>query len=783
MKLNKKKLYKWLKRIGFGILTLIVLFTCFYASIYFGLWGKIPSNEKIVGLKQSQATQILDANNDLIGKLYIYDRQSITFSDFPQHLLDALIATEDVRFYEHNGVDNKSLLRVFFKTILLSDESSGGGSTITLQLAKNLFGREHSGAIGTVVNKIKESIVAKRIESLYSKKEILTLYLNTVPFPDNTYGIESASEKFFNVHTKDLNVWQAATLVGTLKANHSYNPRLFPEKSKARRNLVIDQMVNYKYLSDTDAAINKSKDIVLDYQYYAPNQGLAPYFRAEIKKQLDAILKQKKFTKPDGEQYNIYHDGLKIYTTLDNTMQRYAEEAMHEHMKELQHQFEVAYGKRAPWLKNKPAYLEAKKRLKKYRDLKAKGLSEKAIEDELKKTHKTELFSWDETVIKTISTLDSLEYYSKFLNAGFLSLDPKTGAIKSYVGGIDYRFFQYDHISQSKRQVGSTFKPFVYTAAIENGMSPCTYFPLKAVTYTDEKNWTPTNSSDIEDEENLNYSLEKSLSNSVNTIAVKVLDEVGIDEVIKQAHNMGIKSDIEAVPSIALGSANLSMIELARAYTTYVNDSKPVTPVFITRIEDKNGNVIASYEDINPKAIIEKAYSDNTRQVLLEFMKATVNDGTANRLRTKYNLQNAIAGKTGTTQDNKDGWFVGITPKLVTITWVGNDNQQIGFSNTGIGQGANSALPIFAKYLQKLNRDSKYNAITKAQFEYPTEEVLTSLDCELTKTDGFFKRLFGSKKDTIQFKEEPKKGIFSWLKNKKKDKDEDEDGNLEENDN
>ncbi|MEO6346672.1 MAG: transglycosylase domain-containing protein [Aquaticitalea sp.] len=770
MKLNKKRLYKIAKLIGFGVLGLLLLFVCFYVSIYFGLWGKIPSNESIADLKQSQATQILDKNNELIGKLYIYDRQSIKYSDFPKPLLDALIATEDTRFYEHNGIDNRSLLRVFFKTILLSDDASGGGSTITLQLAKNLFGRDRSGALGMVVNKIKESIVAKRIEKIYSKKEILTLYLNTVPFPDNTYGIESASEKFFNVHTKDLSSIQAATLVGSLKANNSYNPRLFPEKSKARRNVVLNQMVKYMYLPKEDSDLLMTQPLVLDYQYFAPNQGLAPYFRAEIKQQLDTILLQEKFRKPNGEAYNLFQDGLKIYTTLDNTMQRYAEEAMREHMKDLQLQYEVAYGKNAPWLKNKPAFLMAKKRLKHYKILKAKGLSDKVINDSLSKTYKTELFSWDENSIESISTLDSLEYYSKFLNAGMLSLEPANGEIRAYVGGIDYQFFQFDHVSQSKRQVGSTFKPIVYTAALEKGMPPCTYFPIKAVTYTDVNNWTPTNSTEVKDEdENLNYSLKKGLSNSVNTIAVKVLYETGIEQVIDQAYKMGIKSEIKEVPSIALGSANLSMMEMAKAYTSYVNDSRPSTPIFITRIEDKNGKLIASFEDLNPKTKNEKAFSNTTRQVMMEFMKATVEEGTANRLRSSYKLTNAIAGKTGTTQDNKDGWFVGILPNLVTLTWVGNDNQQIGFSSTRIGQGANSALPIFANFLQKLNGDSNYKFITQAHFENPSEDVLQLLDCEPTKTDGFFKRLFTNDKDTKTFKKKKKKGIFSWLK-KKKDK-------------
>ena len=525
-------------------------------------------------------------------------------------------------------------------------------------------------------------------------------------------------------------------------------------------------MVNYEYLSEEEAKKAKNDSLILDYQYYAPNQGLASYFRAEIKKQLDTILSQEKFLKPNGEPYNLFHDGLKIYTTLDNTLQRYAENAMKEHMKALQIQYEKAYGKNAPWLKNKSAFNAAKKRLPKYRALKSKGLSDKEIEAELSKTYETELFSWDESAVKSISTLDSLEYYSKFLNAGLLALEPENGEIRAYVGGIDYRFFQFDHVSQSKRQVGSTFKPIVYTAAIENGMDPCAYIEVKPITYTDVDNWTPTNSSPINDENgNLNYSLQNALSNSVNTVAVKVLYETGIDNVIEQAHKMGIESEIEEVPSISLGTSNLSLIELARAYTSYVNESKPSRPIFITKIEDKNGNLIASFEDLNPNLKTEKAYSDNTRQVLLEYMKATVNDGTANRLRSKYNLTNDIAGKTGTTQDNKDGWFVGITPKLVTVTWVGNDNQQIGFSSTAIGQGANSALPIFANFYSKINSDSDYKQITNAKFEPASEDVLKSLDCDPTKIDGFFDRLFKSNKNKRTFeKKKKKKGIFSWLK-------------------
>jgi penicillin-binding protein 1A len=767
MTLKNKIIKKWAKHLIYTILIVTTLLLCFFGSIYFGFWGEIPSAKKLANLKQSQATQVLGTNNELIGKFYIYDRQSITYNDFPQHLIDALIATEDTRFYEHNGIDNTSLLRVFFKTILLSDESSGGGSTITLQLSKNLYGRKDYGSLGIVVNKIRESIVARRIETIYSKKEILTLYFNTVPFPDNTYGIESASLKFFNTKTKQLNLSQAATLVGTLKANTGYNPRLYPEKSQQRRDLVINLMKNQEFITEKQAEDAIKKDIELDYQYYNPNQGLAPYFRAEIKKQLDSILQEKKYKNPDGESYNIFQDGLKIYTTLDNNMQRYAEEAMQEHMTNLQRQFEKAYGQNAPWLKNKPAYLAAKKRLKKYQALKKQNLSDQAIEDSLNIAHETKLFSWEEPTIEQMSTLDSLEYYSKFLNAGLLALDPSNGEIKAYVGGIDYRYFQYDHVSQSKRQVGSTFKPIVYTTALENGMDPCSYFSIKEVTYTDVDNWTPTNSSKVEDED-LRYSLKYALSRSVNTISVKVIQETGVNTVIEQAKLMGIRSEIEEVPSIALGTSNLSLIELATAYTTYVNQSVSSKPVFITKIEDKNGHVIATYEDLNPKHSEEKAFSDDTRQVMLEFLKETVNNGTASRLRSTYNLTNNIAGKTGTTQENKDGWFVGVMPKLVTVVWVGNDNQQIGFSNTSIGQGANSALPMFAVFLQKLNADSKYKNLTQAKFENPSEKVLRNADCDLTKEEGFFEQLFGAdKKNKKSFKKKKKKGFLSWFKKNK----------------
>jgi penicillin-binding protein 1A len=344
--------------------------------------------------------------------------------------------------------------------------------------------------------------------------------------------------------------------------------------------------------------------------------------------------------------------------------------------------------------------------------------------------------------------IDSLEHYLKFLNTGMLSIEPSTGAVRAYIGGIDYRFFKYDHVSQSERQVGSTFKPFVYTAAIDSGLDPCTYFSLNEVTYTDYDNWTPSNSGSKEEDFYINYTLENALSNSVNTISVKVLEKVGIPKVLEQVKKLGISKKLPNMPSIALGVGEINLKELTGAYASYVNKSKAVKPFYITKIEDKFGNVFATFE---PEVAEKAAYSDYTRQVMLEMMKSTVSKGTASRLGSVYGLNNAIAGKTGTTQNNKDGWFVGLTPNLVTITWVGNDNHNIGFKSTSLGQGANSALPIFAKFYQKLNKNFEFNTITKAKFETPLEVVLLDLDCEPTKRDGFIKRLFKKKNKKKKF--------------------------------
>jgi penicillin-binding protein 1A len=452
-------------------------------------------------------------------------------------------------------------------------------------------------------------------------------------------------------------------------------------------------------------------------------------------------------TKPDGTSYNLYKDGLQVVTTLDYEMQLAAELAMKTHLSKLQGHFERAYGSAAPWQKRTPVFNAALKRLPLYKTLKAQGLSAQQIDDTLAVKRNMELFSWQGDIEKAVSVKDSLQHFLKFLNTGMLSIDPATGAIRTYIGGIDYRYFKYDHVALSARQVGSTFKPFVYTAAIENGMKPCKYFSLKPVSYVNYNHWTPKNSG-TEDDVFINYSLEKALSHSVNTIAVKVLEATGILKVKDQVKLLGITQDLPHLPSIALGVTAINLKTLTGAYASYVNAGKPVQPFCIKEIKDRTGTVIAT---IKPKISKTPAFSPYTQQALLEMMRSTVNSGTASRLRSTYKLTNAIAGKTGTTQDNKDGWFVALTPKLVTVTWVGND-ANIGFNSTRLGQGANSALPIFALFYQKLTRDSKYNAITKSKFEITSQEAIEDLKCQPEKRDGFFKRLLGGKQKKKRFR-------------------------------
>lgn len=721
----------------------------FILSIYLGFWGKLPSKESLSDFQYQRASEVYSADSVLIGKYYLYDRQPITYDDLPPQLISSLIAIEDERFYDHSGIDFASLVRVGFKTILLQNRSAGGGSTLTQQLAKNLYPREGSGSLRLVVTKFKEMIIAARLEDIYSKEEIIMLYLNTVSFGDNTFGIESAALKFFNKRAKDLKIEEGAVLVGMLKATYGYNPRIFPENSLKRRNLVLKAMVANRYIDSGKADSLAALPLVINYRDYDHNDGIAPYFREEVRKQL---LKWTKEQQENGKQYNIYTTGLKIYTTLDYKMQQLAEEAMREHMEKLQNSFEKSYGKRAPWETDKKLIDRIIKQSEPYIKLKNAGLNAQQIMDSLQFKKELSLRGWkgDSTLIA--SAVDSILHYSKFLNTGSLSIDPFTGAVKTWIGGINFRNFKYDHISQSRRQVGSAFKPIVYTAALENGITPCTYFSAEEVEYENMQGWSPSNSGKKE-EAYLNYSMEEALSKSVNTVAVKVLEKTGIPNVLAQAKKMGIETDLPQLPSLALGTAEIRINELAGAFASYLNHGKPATPFLIQRIDDEKDSTLVTFK---PQIMETRAFSEDTGELMIQMMKATINTGTASRIRTIYGLKNDIAGKTGTTQNNKDAWFVALTPKLLNITWVGMDNHEIGFNSTSLGQGANAALPIFALWMQKLNSDKSFDYITKAKFKAASPTVMEKLDCDPIKRDGFFKRLFKNpdKKKTRDFKSE-----------------------------
>ena len=745
MKRGNKKLWKYGLRLALGLIGATLLFVF---SVYIGLWGRIPNQEELSEIQYQQASEVYSADSVLIGKYYLYDRQPIKYEDLPPHLVEALIAIEDRRYYEHEGVDYRSLFRVGFKTILLGDEASGGGSTLSQQLAKNLYPRKRSGNFYLVVDKFKEMIIARRLEKVYNKEEVIEHYLNTVSFGDNTYGIESASLRFFDKHVMDLSIEQAAVLTGMLKATYLFNPRLFPNRSLSRRNTVLKAMEETGALAAGEADSLTGLPLRLQYQNYDHNSGIAPYFREEVRQLMEQWCEENKM----GENsYNLYTSGLKIYTTLDYEMQLLAEEVMKKHMSALQHAFEKGYGKNAPWLANRSFVTKAAKNSEAYRRLLEKGLDDNQAWDSLNLKREMTLVNWNGEFSKRASSLDSLVHYMKFLNTGSVSIDPTNGAVKTWIGGIDFEHYKYDHVSQSRRQVGSTFKPIVYTAALEAGIGPCTHFSAQEIEYRNLEDWSPGNSSD-KDETYLNYSMKEALSRSVNTVSVKVLEQAGIPAVINTAKKMGIPGPLPELPSLALGTGEIRLEELVGAYASYVNHGRPVTPYLIHTITDYQGKVL----DVKGKNTpTDPAFSEHNRRLMLEMMKAVVNQGTASRIRTKFGLKNDIAGKTGTTQNNKDAWFVAITPKLIHGSWVGLDHHEIGFKDTSLGQGASAALPLFALWMQELNRRPEFRPITTAKFETPGEEVLKDLDCKPVIRDNFFKRLFKNpkKKKSKKFKD------------------------------
>ncbi len=727
------------------------------AAVYLGAFGKLPAYAELRNIRNYNASQVLSEDNKILGKYYIQNRLNASLEEISPAVVQALIATEDARFFEHRGIDLRAWLRVLFKSVLMMDESSGGGSTLSQQLAKNLFPRRNYRLFSTLINKMKETFIARRLEKTYSKEELLNLYLNTVPFGEDIYGIKVASQRFFGKSPRKLKAEEAAVLVGMLKANTFYNPVRNPENALQRRNTVLTQMARYGYLPPEICDSLKQLPIKVRYYKEGHNEGLATYFREHLRLEVENLLKN--YRKPDGSPYNLYTDGLRIYTTIHSRMQRYAEEAVLEHMAKLQQDFYTDWGKRSgPWA-DEALLRRAMQQSARYQALKKQGYSEAAIEEIFNTPVAMRIFSWEEgEVEKQWSPLDSIRYYLSILNTGFLVAEPGSGLVRAWVGGIDHRYFQYDHV-KSRRQVGSTFKPIVYAAALANGMDPCEYIANEQVTYSDYNNWSPRNANN---QYGGAYSMEGALAQSVNAVTVEVIMQAGVENARSLAKKLGIASHIPREPSIALGTADASLYEMVQVYGTFANRGRRPTLHYLDRIETADGKVIVQFNRPKPSQFPQVLGTDEA-DMMIRMLQAVINSGTGRRLRSEFGLSNDIAGKTGTTQNNSDGWFVGFTPKLVAGVWVGAETPQVHFRSTRIGQGGYTALPIWGQFMKKLLRDDALQPWHYGRFVPPSEEVLAAMDCphfveelspfadelEWQDSTGFFQRLYNNlrKKD------------------------------------
>lgn len=716
---KKKYTIRSLKTAGIALLTMVLGIITFILSVYFGAFGKLPDQEDIKMISNYTASEVYTADNYLLGRYYLENRTNTSLDEIPESFVHALLATEDVRFFDHKGVDLRSTVRVLFKSILMN-QNSGGGSTLTQQLAKNLYPRESRGMLSMPVAKVKEIITARRLESIYSKDDILELYLNTVPFGDNTFGLETASLIFFNKKPINLRIEETAVLVGLLKANAQYHPVLHPEASLKRRNVIIDQMAKYQFLGKQEADSLKKLPLETDYRRFQHDEGPAPYLRAYLKEELKRWAKDN--PKKDGSQYNIYTDGLKIYTSIDYSLQRAAEEAVSSHMTVLQKEFVQQWNGNEPWLRNPEMAIREIRRCKRYQTLRRKGVPEDEIHKQLEIPVESMVFTWKGNQEKLISPLDSVLHHFGLLHAGLLSMESSSGFIKAWVGGIDYKFFKYDHVT-SRRQPGSTFKPFVYAAGLEQGMEPCDFFENDSIVYEGYDNWTPRNA---DRKYGGYYSMKGALINSVNTVSASILMQAGIDNVIELARGAGFEGDLPPVPSLALGTGSASLYELVQAYSIFLNKGKRVQAKIIRRIEDAEGKILFSQgADISANPVIAEENADN----ILNMLTQVVDSGTASSLRRVYQFDSDMAGKTGTTQNQTDGWFIGLTPDLITGVWVGGDHQLVRFRSIRYGQGAHTALPIFAGYMNRLYRHPVYKAARYSNFPSMPEAELACM-CE-----------------------------------------------------
>ena len=711
----------WKKLITIGVLLSAVAFTFIMLLtilIYKGFLGPLPSYEELRNIRNHTATEIYDRGGILIGRYYAENRINANDDEISDIVRNTLVATEDARYFNHKGIDLRAWVRVFVKSILFSDSSSGGGSTLSQQLAKNLFPREEYYLLSLPINKIREMFTAVRLERTYSKDDLLKLYLNTVPFSDNIYGIKTAAERFFNKAPGDLTYEEASVLIGMLKANTAYNPVRNPDRALSRRNIVIGQLYKFGYISAEEKDSLVKKPLELNYRDENTSRSFAGYLKSHLQPEVQKVLKTLK--KENGGQYDLYRDGLKIYTTISATMQRHAEQAVQQHMRFLQSEFVKEWeGENQPWKKNQLVSREVAKS-DRYKALKAEGYSKKQINEIFRTPVEMQIFDWYNLQKKVkMSPLDSVRFYLSLLNTGVLVMDHRNGAIRAWVGGIDHRFIQYDHIKAS-RQMGSTFKPIVYAQALEDGIFPCEYFNNEQVEFPEFDHWNPQNSDHTYGGV---YSMEGSLASSINVIAVQLIQRVGPEKVSLLAKNLGIDR-VPSVPSIALGTADASLYEMVRAYGALAGDGK-VTPYrLIENITTSSGEVIYKHPGINREKLPSVISPDNARAVT-KMMRSTIDKGTAAKLRYEYGLTGEIAGKTGTTQNQSDGWFIGMTPENVIGVWVGANSPEIHFKTMQTGQGSSSALPIFGIFMQK---QQKWRAPT-GSFGLPSEELLALMEC------------------------------------------------------
>lgn len=704
-----------------------------------GFFGPLPSFEEIENPKSNIATEIISSDGETLGKFYRDNRTHVDYEDLSPHLVNALVATEDERFYEHSGIDFEALARAVIRM-----GAAGGGSTITQQLAKQLFTNTADNIWERIPQKFKEWVIAVQLERQYTKQEIIAMYFNQLDFIYNAVGVRSAAAIYFNTTPDSLSLEEAAVIVGMAKNPAYFNPKRNMERMIRRRNVVYAQMLRNDMLTQAAFDTLKTRPIVLDFRRQGHTHGIAPYFREYLRQYMKRWIAEN--PKPDGSEYNLYTDGLKIYTTIDSRMQNYAEEAVGEHMSNLQGVFfKMEKNRRtAPFHSVNQDQIDqlleqAKRRTPRYRYLKRIGASRDSINEVFGTPIPMSIFSWQGDIDTVMSPMDSIRYYKHFYQAGLLSVEPQTGFIKAWVGGINFDHFKYDHVKQGKRQAGSLFKPFVYATAIrQKGYSPCFEVPnvrtcIEKGQFNLLKDWCPENS---DKEYGGVFTLKSALANSMNTVTTYLMKQVGPVPVIRLLNEMGVDGEVDPQPSIALGTVDLSIYDMVGTYTTFANKGVYTEPIFVTRIEDRNGVVL---QEIQPQT--NEVMSEQDAYVVTDLLKGIADYGTGIRLRSSYGkyandvvtgfpyaFKNPIAGKTGTTQNNSDGWFMGMVPNLITGVWGGCEDRSAHFGATYYGQGATVALPVWALFMKKCyaNPDLK---ISTADFEKPIDPLSIELDC------------------------------------------------------